>query len=70
MMACSMCSRHGLNGGIDANFARDVTLKRSIGQRYVGYSYHGISSMKLLMGPRTPVYRRTNATKFECVCKV
>ena len=36
MKACSMCSCHCLNGGINANFARDVTLKRSSGQRYVG----------------------------------
>ena len=31
-----MCSGHGLNSGITANFARDVTLKRSKGQQYVG----------------------------------
>ena len=30
-----MCSGHGLNCGIDANFARELTLKRSIGQRHV-----------------------------------
>ena len=27
---------HVLNGGINANFVRDATLKRSRGQRYVG----------------------------------
>ena len=36
MMACSMCSSRGLNRGINANFARDVTLKRRRGQSYVG----------------------------------
>ena len=35
-MACSMSYCHDLNGGKNANFARDVTLKRSRGQRYVG----------------------------------
>ena len=35
-MGSSMCSSHGLNHGINANFARDVTLKSSRGQRYVG----------------------------------
>ena len=28
-MACSTCSGHGVNGGINAKFARDVTLKRN-----------------------------------------
>ena len=36
MMACCMCSGHRLNAGINANFARDVTLKRSRGKRCVG----------------------------------
>ena len=35
-MACSTCCGHGLNGGINANFARDVTWKRSHRQMYVG----------------------------------
>ena len=35
-MACSTCSSHGLNGGINANFATDVTLKSSRRLRYVG----------------------------------
>ena len=35
-MACSMCSNQEFNGGINANFARDVTSKISRGQRYVG----------------------------------
>ena len=35
-MACSPCSSHGLKGGINANFARDVTLKSSRGQSYFG----------------------------------
>ena len=34
-MACIMCYGHGLNSGITANFARDITLKSSRGQRYV-----------------------------------
>ena len=29
MMAWCTCSSHGLNGGTNANFARDVTLKSS-----------------------------------------
>ena len=55
-MTCSTCSSHGLNGGINANFARDVTLKISTcrGQRYVGLvilvSQNKLT--KLLMGPR------------------
>ena len=35
-MTCSTCSGHELNGEIHKNFARDVTLKRSRGQQYVG----------------------------------
>ena len=35
-MACSTCSSRGLNSGINANFVRDVTLKGSKDQRYVG----------------------------------
>ena len=35
-MAYSACSRQGFNGGINANFARDFTLKMSRGQMYVG----------------------------------
>ena len=35
-MACNTCSSQGLNGGINANFARDITLKSSRGQRYAG----------------------------------
>ena len=30
-MACSMCSSRGLNGGINANFARNVTLQKNRG---------------------------------------
>ena len=36
-MTCITCSGHGLNDGINANFVRDVTLKRSVCQRYVGF---------------------------------
>ena len=35
-MARSMLSSHWLNGGINAIFARDITLKGSRGQRYFG----------------------------------
>ena len=31
-----MCSGHGLNSGINANFARDFTLKMCKGHLYVG----------------------------------
>ena len=30
--ACSTCSGHGSNGGMRANYAKDVTLKRSSSQ--------------------------------------
>ena len=39
-MTCSPCSSHGLNCGINANFAKDVTLKSSRGQSYVGLVKH------------------------------
>ena len=38
MMDCSMCSGHGLNDGINANFGRNVTLKSSRSRRYVGFT--------------------------------
>ena len=34
-MACSTCSSHELDGGVNANFARDVTLKSSTVQSHV-----------------------------------
>ena len=34
-MACSMCSGHGLNSEINANFARNDSWKMSRGQSYV-----------------------------------
>ena len=45
-MDCITCSGHGLNSRKNANFAREITLKRSRGQMYFDklYSYHRISS--------------------------
>ena len=40
VMACSLCSSHELDGGINANFARDVTLKSSTGQSHVWLVIH------------------------------
>ena len=36
MMACSTCFSQGLSSGINAIFARDVTLKSSRGQSFDG----------------------------------
>ena len=45
---CSTCSSHGLNDGINASFARDVTLKSRRGQKYVGLV---ILAHKIIDGP-------------------